>query len=73
VPDVDSETQIASIDVFDGPDFATIDANNSGVTLKACCGRAEYVIPGAKSADQPACLGKTQDVLGSMGNVMQIK
>jgi len=72
-PTVDSETQIASLDVFDGPDFATIDANNSGVILKACCGRAEYVIPGAKSADQPACQGKTQDVLGSMGNVIQIK
>jgi hypothetical protein len=72
-PDVDSETQIASLDVFDGPDFATIDANGSGVILKACCGRAEYVIPGAKSADQPACQGKVQDVLGSMGNVIQIK
>jgi hypothetical protein len=74
-PDVDSETQIASIDIFDGPGFVTIQPANSSITLKACCGRAEYVIPGAKSADQPACqsLSAPQDVLATMGNVVQIK
>jgi hypothetical protein len=74
-PDTDSETQIASIDIFDGAASASITPPNSSITLKACCGRAEYVIPGAKSADQPACqnLNPPQDVLATMGNVVQIK
>jgi hypothetical protein len=73
----DKVLQVASLDVFDGDKVLQknipVPGTSGSIDLFACCGRIQTVIPGVAASNFAPCDTATQDVLATMGNVVNVK
>jgi hypothetical protein len=68
-PDVDKVSELRRLEVFDGPDVASV--TFLGTDLKTCCGPTQQIVGGVPTSGYAPCTTSTQDVLGEMGTVTQ--
>lgn len=68
-PDVDKVTELRRLEVFDGPDKASV--VTLGTTLAACCGAGQTTVGSTAVSATAPCTTSTQDVMGEMGTITQ--